>query len=433
VIELLAYHYGRSGDDARAVDYAIRSGEKAQTRWANTEALAHFDAALKRLASMEDDSANRLRRIDAIVKQAEIKFALGKHAEHVQALESIRALADESADAPRRAAWYYWAGFLHSLTGARPEVSLPYCLKALEIADTAGLDDLRAFAECALAHVYYYAGDLGNAFAAGERALAMFEERGNVWWACRALFALSPAANATGEWARGLAYCRKILEYGQKTNDLRLKVTGWWRMGETHIRQGNAAEGLRCCDEAQALSPIPFDAAMIKAARGLGLLRTGDPTAATAQLTEAVAWFEQSHLRYTRAWFSLRLAEAHLVQGERARARAIAAGSLETARECGARYVEAVAARTLAEALIDEDPDTAAGHLEVATSILEEIGARPELARALAAHAALCEARSDVAGARELLDRSQAVARACGMRDDPRRLRAAPGDHPPSS
>ncbi len=37
-------------------------------------------------ASMPDTEANRLRRIDAVIKQAEVKFALGRHAEHVEAL-----------------------------------------------------------------------------------------------------------------------------------------------------------------------------------------------------------------------------------------------------------------------------------------------------------------------------------------------------------
>src|SRR5438132_10261531 len=119
VVELIAYHYGRSADAEQAVDYAIRAGEKAQRRWANTEALEYFDDALKRVSTMPDSEPNRLRRIDAVVKQSEIKFALGQHAEHVQALESIRTLT-EDADPPRRLAWLCWVGFLHRLTGPAP-------------------------------------------------------------------------------------------------------------------------------------------------------------------------------------------------------------------------------------------------------------------------------------------------------------------------
>src|SRR5262249_40309917 len=76
VIELLAYHYEHSGEDEKAVDYAILAAEKAQRRWANTEALALFAGARKRLESMPDTPANRLRRVDAVVKQSEAMFAL---------------------------------------------------------------------------------------------------------------------------------------------------------------------------------------------------------------------------------------------------------------------------------------------------------------------------------------------------------------------
>ncbi len=258
IVELLAHHYRQSGEDEKAVDYAILAAQKAQRRWANTQALAHFDVALERLAGMPDGEANRLRRIDAVVKQAEVKFALGEHADHIRALEGIRDLVEGCPDPRRRAAWYYWTGFLHSLTGARPEVAIGYCREASALADAAGLDDIRGFADCCLAHVYGLAGDLRDAVDVGERALASFEARGDVWWACRTLWVLSTAANALGEWARALDYCRRALDHGQAVNDLRLKVVGLWRTGSTHILRGDPTTGLRYCEEALALLADPL-------------------------------------------------------------------------------------------------------------------------------------------------------------------------------
>src|SRR5438132_5225170 len=159
-VELLAYHFGSGGESEKAVDYATLAAEQAQRRWAHTEALAFFEDALKRLSSMPDTEPNRLRRIDAVVKQAEDKFALGRHAEHFQALERIRDIVEAVADPPRRAAWHYWAGFLHSLTGASPQVSLTYCQRASQIAAEAGLDDIHTFAEFSLTQVYGVTGDL---------------------------------------------------------------------------------------------------------------------------------------------------------------------------------------------------------------------------------------------------------------------------------
>jgi len=425
VVELLAHHFGRSAESEKAVDYAILAAEKAQRRWANIEALAYFDAALKRLEGIPDTEPNRLRRIDAVIKQAEVKFALGRHAEHIQALEGIRSLVAGIADPQRRAAWHYWTGFLHSLTGGRPEVAIAHCREAVSVADAGGFDDTRAFAECCLAQVYTVAGALKDALAAGERALAAFETRGNVWWACRTLWHLSSAANALGEWEQSLEYCRRALDHGRVVNDLRLKVVGWWRTGSTHVQRGDPTAGLRCYEEALALSPIPFDAAMIGAGEGYGLIKAGQVGQGIAQLAKAVAWFDRSHLRYTRSSWALRLAEGHLRRGERGQARVILEEVLTTCRELGYRHLQGVAERLLGECLIPEDPVAASGHLEAASRTLEEVAARDEVARVLLGQAELRRAVGDPDEARRLLKRALAHFESLGTLDEPPRVRAA--------
>ena len=114
VADLLSLHFGRSEEAEKSVDYAILAAEKSQRRWANSEALSYFTEALHRLDPMPDTNQNRLRRIDAVIKQAEVKFALGHHAEHIEALEEIRDLVDQTDDPGRRATWHYWRGFLHA-------------------------------------------------------------------------------------------------------------------------------------------------------------------------------------------------------------------------------------------------------------------------------------------------------------------------------
>jgi class 3 adenylate cyclase/tetratricopeptide (TPR) repeat protein len=420
VIELLAYHFGKSVEGEKAVDYAIRAAEKAQRRWANAEALAQFEAALKRLASMPETDGNCLRKIDAVVKQAEVKFALGRHAEHVEALDAIKSLVDRVADPLRRATWYYWTAFLQSLVGGRPEKPISYCREALAIADANRFDDIRAFAEGCLAQVLMVAGDLRGALEVGERALVAFEARGNVWWACRTLWALSSVANYLGAWEQSLAYSRRGLEHGKSVNDLRLKVVGWRMMGSAHIRRGDPESGLRCCEEAVALSPIPFDTATVRGTRGYGLVKTGAVAAGLAELGEAVAWFQRSQLHFTSSLFSLWLAEAHLALGQRSEAHAILDTVLAYTRENEYRLVTGVAERLLGEALGPEDP-AALEHLAVAAEILEEMGARNEIAEVLVAKAACHRVARDLKGARAELEQALAIFTSLGTIDGRRR------------
>jgi DNA-binding NtrC family response regulator/tetratricopeptide (TPR) repeat protein len=424
-VELLAYHFARSTADEKAVDYALLAAAKAQRRWANAEAVAHFEMALKRLDAMKDTPASRLRRIDAVVNQAEVKFALGQHTEHIHALEAIRRLVERDADPRRRAAWHYWTGFLHSLTGSKPEVAIAYCREAAAIADGGGFEEIRAYAECCLAHVYEVAGDLRGALEVGERALEVFERRGNVWWACRALWILITAAQYLGEWQRGFAYCRRALEHGQAVDDRRLKVVGWWRLATVHVQQGDPVAGLRYFDEALKMLPLEYDAAMIRIARGHALVKAGDVATGVAELAEAMAWFDRSQLHYTRSVAALRLAEGCLRQGDRQRAREVLNDVLAVSRERGYWHFEGLAELLTAECLLDDAPDAAAAHLATATAIIGKVGARNDLAKAQVLQAELRRRAGDVETARTLLLDALHSFESLGTLDEPARVRAA--------
>jgi tetratricopeptide (TPR) repeat protein len=425
VAELLALHFGRSDEAEKSVDYAILAGEKSQRRWANTEAVAYFSDALHRLDLLPGTETNRRRRIDAVIKQAEVKFALGQHAEHIQALDQIRALVDGSDDPRRRATWHYWRGFLDSLTGGRPEVAIEHCREAAKIASAAGLVEIDAFAGSCLAQIYLIAGKLREAIASGERALASFERSGNLWWAWRTICHLNPAAIALGEWEIGLSYCRRALHYGVAVDDFRIKVIGLWRMGATYIHQGDPQRGVECCNEALALGPGPYDATMAKAARGYGEIRAGRIEAGIADLNEAIAWFRSSRLNYTRLRYALWLAEGHLRKGDRAAAQPLVKDVLETSRTLGYLQFEGVAGWLIGECIAPEAPAEADQFVDAAIRILKHIGARNDLARAMVTQAALRQASGDIAAARQLLDEAEAIFKALDTLDEPARVEAA--------
>jgi class 3 adenylate cyclase/tetratricopeptide (TPR) repeat protein len=425
VAELLALHFGRSNEAEKSIDYAILAAEKSQRRWANSQALTYFNDALHRLDLLPETVANRLRRIDAVIKQAEVKFALGQHAEHIEALDKIRGLVEASDDSRRRATWHYWRGFLHSLTGGQPDVAIDHCQEAVTIASAADLEDIRAFAESCLAQIYLFTGKLREAIETGERALSTFEALGNLWWACRTIWHLNPAAMALGEWDASFSYCRRALEYGDLLEDLRIKVVGLWRLGATHVYRGDPEQAVKYCDEALALGALPFDAAMAKAVRGYGKTKLGLVDAGIADLREAVTWFQDSRLRYTHARYGLLLAESYLRRGDRAVARCLIKTLIETSRTLSYLHFEGTACWLMGECLAPETPSTAESYVEYAMDILERIGARNDLGRAIVTRAGLRHAAGDLATARDLLDRARAIFQELGTLDEPARVEAA--------
>ena len=311
------------------------------------------------------------------------------------------------------------------MTGGRPELAIEHCREASAIASAGGFEEIDAFATSCLALVYIVAGKPREALEAGQRALAIFEARGDIWWAGRTLWHLTSAANVLGEGEASLDYCRRALDHGTALNDLRLTAVGWWRTGSAHIHQGDLERGLQCCNEALALAPIPFDAAGARAVRGYGLVKAGRLDAGIADLREAVGWFDSSRLRYVRALYALWLAEGYLRGGDRASARPLIDEVLETSRATGYRYDEGVASRLMGECLATEAPAAAEDHVASAIRIFKEIGARNDLAKAMVTRATLRKTAGDIATAQALLEQAYAIFQALGTRDEPARVEAA--------
>lgn len=90
-LEVLAYHYSRSGNKVKAIEYMIRSGEKARRLYANATAIALFSEALDKFQSLpakqqQPEQAVRLRELlgdvrlltaDLIAAQQDYEAGLG--------------------------------------------------------------------------------------------------------------------------------------------------------------------------------------------------------------------------------------------------------------------------------------------------------------------------------------------------------------------
>jgi len=426
--EPLAFHFGRSNDDDKAVDYAILAAQKAQRRCAYNDAVAYFEGAAERLEDMPDLRVNRVRRVDAVIKQAEVKLALGRHAEHIGALEKIRDLVAQLEDPQRRVAWHYWTGYLQCLTGGRPVVTIDHCRQAAAIASAAGFNQLHGLVGTCLAQAYVVAGELKAAIEAGELALSIFEARTDPWLASRALWHLSSAANYLGDWEASFAYCRRALQYATDLDDLRFKTAALWRTGSAYIQSGDTGPGLRYCEEALALRPIPYDSAVARTVRGYGMIKAGRVDEGVAELTATVSWFDQFQLAYVHLMTSLWLAEGYLAQTKNNAARFLVEKIIETCRAAGYRHYEGLAHRVMAVCIAAEAPVKAAEHAGEALHLLEAIGARNDFAKALVTRAALLRHAGDLPEARALLGQAHDIFVKLGTRGEPARVAAALAD-----
>ena len=335
----------------------------------------------------------------------------------MQDLDDIGDIVRDADDPRRRATWHYWSGYLRSLTGKGLARAIDDCRNSAAIAAAADLDEIVGFATSSLAMAYSFAGRPREAIAAGEQVLATFEAGGNRLWASRTLWHLSLAANMLGEWETSLAYCRRALTHGAAVDDRRSQAIGLWRMGSVHVQRGDARSGIKCCDEALALAPSPYDAAHAKAVRGYGQIKMGRLDAGIAEMTEALAWFENFRLRQPSLRWALWLVEGRLLRGDVGPARSLAIDTLNESREAGYRHIEGLACWLMSDCL-REDPGAAEEYVEQAIRIFEAIGARNDFAKALATRAGLLWRAGNSVAARQLFGEARDIFAALGTRDE---------------
>jgi predicted ATPase len=66
--ELLAHHFGEAGLAGPACDYRMRAGDRAVSRSAYKEAVAHFSVGLKSAEALPQSDDRMRRQLDFLVK-----------------------------------------------------------------------------------------------------------------------------------------------------------------------------------------------------------------------------------------------------------------------------------------------------------------------------------------------------------------------------
>ena len=357
VAELLALHFGRSDDAEQAVDYAILAAEKAQRRWANNDALSYFDDALRRLDADAGNGSQPAAPHRRGPQAGRGQFCAWTTCRaHPSPREQFGALSKQLAIRAAGPPGITGPGFLHGLTGGRPE--------RRDRALPRGGPDCRLFRSRRNQRIRRFL--FGSGLYRGRQAprrdrcrrtrTAAFEARGDLWWAGRTLWHLSSAANYLGEWEASRSYSRRALEHGGPSmicvsrpsaggvSGLRTFCKAIWRGAR------NAAMKRWLSLPTHAMQRWPAQRV------GMGKSRPAAPRRVSPNWSEAVAWFQHLPARFTHLNYALWLAEGHLRRADRIAARALLEYVLETSRETGYRLFEGRAHWLMGDCLAAEAP-----------------------------------------------------------------------------
>ena len=419
---VIALHFERAGDPAAAVEHLVVAGEHALERFANREALAFFDRAEASLA--EDD-----RRIDLRLRTAlggaKVSWTFGSIDGPTTRLERALAFGEEGADPKLVGDAYFWLAFLRRLRGERPETS-PALKHAAERAAQIGRERGDPLAD-AIPNAFAGVGMMGTGqLREGTRLLAEslppIIEHGDPLSSAILSGLLAVMYSRLGEFAsaeRWLADAERLAQSGDPIAALDAQIS----RSSLLIERGDIAEGealaSSCAARSEELGAMACGVASNVMA-GIAHLAHDDALGAKIPLERGDELAQVSNMEPFRTMAQGLLGSVRTQLGDTPGGLAAWTLALERADAMHDRGGEALTlwqrARTRAYA---KPPDHAAAlaDIDAAIRLMEEMEARPSLARALRLRAQILRAVGRTADADTSDVRSRAIGTELGLKD----------------
>jgi class 3 adenylate cyclase/tetratricopeptide (TPR) repeat protein len=405
--ELLAFHYERSANINKAVEYLHQANRKSIGVSAMADAQNYFERANNLLKLLPGDTHNNKRRLELVLDQVFVALALFKYREYRELLGAHASLAETLGDRRllgaflARVGWCQW-----SMGDFAPGIET--LDRAAEQCTAAGNDDDLGLALMTRAWCELARGDLEPALLTCEASLGALGRKFDLQSYLRTRAAASALNGYLGRWNLAIAEGKKAVEIGEQYGDggatsFAAMVATW-----SYAFMGDLVRALDMADFAVKKAVSPADSLFARGSRALVECKMGQAAEAAEVLAEVVTVIRSMRFPACET-FGLYFCEALWRAGELAKARVALGECLGVVEPCGMQFYAASAKRLLGEVELAEGGDrlsAAAGHFEESMTVLEAVGAQNELALAWAGYGRLRKEIGDRAGSRDYLIRA---------------------------
>ncbi len=174
--ELLAYHYMRSDNTEKALEYLDRANQKAAKVSAMEEAKAYFDKAMELLDSLPETELNQRRRISLLEKQWSVFMLLFKYPEYYDLLTRYEPVALRS-DSQELLGMFYARMAMCEFWFGDFDQAIQRGTKAVELCEASGNSEGAGFACLAMQWCHIYKCEFDQVFALNENILRMTDRQ----------------------------------------------------------------------------------------------------------------------------------------------------------------------------------------------------------------------------------------------------------------
>ncbi|MEM7051278.1 MAG: adenylate/guanylate cyclase domain-containing protein [Acidobacteriota bacterium] len=391
VLDRLSYHFSRSPDAARGVDYLARFAAAAAADYAHQEAARALREALERASDLAIESRAETT-LTLVLQLADSLLPLAEFPQTLALLEDHRQLIEEIADPALRGRYFFWLAHTQSYLGDQ-EAACRWAETALAEAGTAE-DELTAGKACyVLSREGFWTGRFAQGITQGDRALAAFERAGERWWKGQALWVAGFHHHMLGRHRRALECMDEALQISRDLEDYRLDPS--WSTGYFLANLGDSEGGVEQCQSGLERAKDPLNRAAALGFLGYAYWIQGELEKADAALTESVEMLGGAGMLQLAGWFESYRAEVLFARGSGEAARQAAERALEWTERCHFQFGTALAHRTLGRLEMSRHEVAADDHLHQSIERFAALGVTFEEAQTLLDRAQLAEQVGD--------------------------------------
>ncbi len=408
VADRLAYHYARTDNTAKAVEYLTRVAERAARSFAHPEALTALEEALVHAERLPIEVRDQ-RVVELWTRQIASLHWAGRRQEAIALHRERQAGVERLADHALIVRYYVWLSLHYGFLGERDQ-AVQSAQRALAEAQQCQDEVLMGMAYAQLGNEDFFAGRLLQAVEHSRHAVALLEGTAERYWLGLANYILAISYYFIGEFGQALEAAARVEAVADTIGDRRLQTNAAGIRGWSLATRGDWDAGIAACQDALERAPEPHETALALGLLGHAYLEQGNLAAAIPVLEQAVEEANRYRSRQVQSWFKAYLGEAYRLDQQLDKAQQFASQGYELASSIKHGWGAALAQRTLgrlahtrgnlaeAEALFQEALDTFAS-----------IHARFEAGRTHLDLAALAHTQGNQTGATAHLTQAQAL------------------------
>jgi len=420
--ELLAYHYVRSDNTVKAVEYLDLANQKAANANAPEAAKEYFDKAMEILDTLPDTDENRERRISMLPNQSNVFWKLMKGVDYYDLLIRYEPLLDRIGNSALKGQFYASKGLNEALFGYLDK-GIQTLNEAIELLDASNAAEETAIAYYSLAVCHFLRCDYDRGFQLNEEYLRTMGDTFHLGSYVRLTGIVAQAYAQLGRWEEAVETAQQAVKVAQDYSDESSTAQAEDVFAAIYTYKGDPVKAIEHADRALGMASTPADKATAEAFLAWPLCHAGEARRGIEVLTGIVPIFKAVRLKWWELWGTFFLADGYWLAGEREKAKQTAEELLAIAEDCGSRYFIGYAHFLLGELSLRDDPGLAANYFEKSITVLREIKAENVLAMAYSGLGRYHKQQGNMEEARKYLTNALEIFERLGTLTEPDKVR----------